>query len=271
MVALKVITHRQLLNSWRSLDVVFARAMQTVLLAIIHTLYFTPLRNSQIGISNRLGLVQVVLNMYFVGFINNQSLYPIERDLFYKEYKDDIYGTCEFSVSYLINELPIEILPCFFFAALIVFGPGLPRNAGMFFSMFLTSFISMNCGESLGILVNSVVKHLGLAANVLGSIIMFALFMGGTMSLNMPPFFKGWNYINPMKYAVGICAELGFRNQVFDCPGNSDCPLSTGEKVLLAYNLELNVPRYFAAFVGCLVVYRVLATVAVYVKVRYFI
>ena len=91
------------------------------------------------------------------------------------------------------------------------------------------------------------------------------------MCREIAPFFKGWYYISPMKYAVGICAELGFRNQVFDCPGNSDCPLSTGEKVLLAYNLELNVPRYFAAFVGCLVVYRVLATVAVYVKVRYFI
>lgn len=271
MVALKVITHRQLLNSWRSIDVIFARAMQTILLAIIHTLYFSPLRNSQIGISNRLGLVQVVLNMYFVGFINNQSLYPVERDLFYKDYKDEIYGTCEFSVSYLINELPTEILPCFFFAALIVFGPGLPRNAAMFFSMFLTCFVSINCGESLGILVNSIVKHLGLAANVLGSIIMFAIFMGGTMSLNMPPFFKALNYINPMKYAVGICAELGFRNQVFNCPGNADCPLSTGEKVLQAYNLELNVPHYLAAFVGCLVVYRILATVAVYVKVKYFI
>ncbi len=43
------------------------------------------------------------------------------------------------------------------------------------------------------------------------------------------------------------------------------------KRFLPQHNLELNVPRYFAAFVGCLVVYRVLATVAVYVKVRYFI
>lgn len=155
-VALKAITSRQFLNSWRSFDIIIARAFQTIFLAIVHTVYFTPLRNNQDGISNRLGLVQEVLNLYFVGLINNISLYPVERDLFHKEYKDGIYGTLEFSISYLLNELPIEILSCLFFAALVVFGPGLPREVGVYFSMFLTGFVAVNCGESLGTVVNSI-------------------------------------------------------------------------------------------------------------------
>lgn len=112
---------------------------------------------------------------------------------------------------------------------------------------------------------------MGLASNVLASIVMFGVFMGGTMSLKMPPFFQAWNYINPMKYAVGICAMLGFQHEKFSCGGLADCPLDTGKKVLEAYNLILNVPHYFAAIIACLVIYRFVATLSIYIKVRYFV
>lgn len=109
------VTNRQLLTSFRSKDSIISRIGQTVFLTIVHTLFFAPLKNTQDGINNRLGLIQEVLNLYFVGFVNNISLYPFERDLFYQEYRDGIYGVTEFGISYLLNELPTEIIPCFFF------------------------------------------------------------------------------------------------------------------------------------------------------------
>lgn len=264
-----VIVARQFRNSLRSGDVLFARAFQTVLLAIIHALYFSPLKNNPDGISNRLGLVQEVLNIYFVGLINNVTLFPIERDIFYLDYSDGIYGPVEFSASYLLNELPMEIVPCLFFAAMVVFVIGLPRTPGMFFAMFFASFVSTNCGESLGIFVNSIFDHLGLAMNLLSTLVILAVFMGGTMSINMPKFFKAWNYLNPMKYAVGVCANLGFEDQHFKCPGGAaTCDLDSGENVLRYYHLKGSLRGYFGGLVACLFIYRIIAVAMLYIKVK---
>ncbi|KAK6465476.1 ATP-dependent ABC transporter [Scheffersomyces coipomensis] len=271
-VTFSTIAERQILTSYRSRDVVISRAGQTIFLTIVHTLFFAPLRNSEEGISNRLGLIQEVLNLYFVGLVNNITLYPTERNLFYQEYKDGIYGVLEFSGSYLINELPTEIIPCLFFSSMIVFVCGLPRNPGMFFSMFATGFVSINCGESLGIMVNSCFKHLGVATNLLSNLVILAIFMGGTMSLHMPPFFRGINFISPMKYAVGICAELGLRGQIFTCSPDDggDCILNTGEQVLEYYGLNNNIGASFGGLIACLIIYRLIAIASIYIRVKYY-
>ncbi|CAK9438539.1 uncharacterized protein LODBEIA_P27630 [Lodderomyces beijingensis] len=265
-----VVAERQFVTQFRSKDSILSRVGQTIFLTIIHTLFFAPLRNSQDGISNRLGLIQEVLNLYFVGLVNNISLYPFERNLFYQEYKDGIYGVTEFGISYLLNELPTEIIPCFFFAAMIVFVCGLPRNASMYFAMFATGFVSINCGESLGIFVNSIFTHMEIATNVLSTIIIIAIFMGGTMSLHMPHFFKALNYLSPMKYAVSICANLGFENQTFKCDAEGDCSLRTGQDVLDYYNLEANIGAMFGGLFACFVLYRAIAIASIYVRVKWF-
>ncbi|KAI5960485.1 hypothetical protein CANMA_003997 [Candida margitis] len=264
------VTNRQFLTSFRSKDSIISRIGQTIFLAIVHTLFFAPLKNTQDGINNRLGLIQEVLNLYFVGFVNNISLYPFERDLFYQEYKDGIYGVSEFGISYLLNEFPTEIIPSFFFAALIVFVCGLPRNAAMYFAMFATGFVSINCGESIGIFFNSIFKHMEVATNVLSNLIIIAVFMGGTMSLHMPNFFKAMNYLSPMKYAVSICANLGFKSQMFSCGSTGECSLQTGHDVLSYYNLEANIGAMFGGLFACLVVYRLLAIGSIYVRVKWF-
>ncbi|ABN65679.2 ATP-dependent ABC transporter [Scheffersomyces stipitis CBS 6054] len=268
-VTFPAIASRQVLTSYRAKDVVISRAGQTIFLTIVHTLFFAPLRNTQDGISNRLGLIQEVLNLYFVGLVNNITLYPFERNLFYQEYKDGTYGVFEFSISYLLNELPTEIVPCLFFSALIVFVCGLPRTAGMFFSMFATGFISINVGESLGIMVNSCFNHMGVAVNILTNFVILAIFMGGTMSLHMPPFFKGINYISPMKYAVGICAKLGFTDQLFEC-NVEQCSLNTGADVLSYYNLDNDLGAMFAGLIACVVIYRLVAVASIYIRVKYY-
>lgn len=269
-IRFRTIFRRQVLSSIRSRDALIARATQVLALGIIHALYFAPLRNSEAGVSNRLGLIQEVLNFYFIGLINNFALYPVERELFYQEYKDGIYNSLEFQLSYFINESVVELVTCLVFSAFVVFVVGMPRNAGMYFSMFFVCFVAINCGESLGIMVNSIFDHLGLAINVLSTLMIMAIFMGGTMSLYMPVVFRAFNYVNPLKYAVGICAELSLRGQEFDC-GAAGCSLDTGTAVLKYYGLESYLPGFFGGIVACFVVYRVISLWVCWVKVRYFV
>lgn len=266
------ITRRQFVNSLRSLDILFSRGFQVVLLAITHTLFFAPLRNTAAGIDNRLGLVQEVLNLYFVGLINNIALFPTEREIFYQEYRDGVCGPFEFNLAYLVNEVPLELISCAFFSILVVFGVGLPRNASMLFGMLATCFISVNVGDSLGIIMNSIFRHTGMATNFLANLVTVGFFMGGTMSIQLPPFFQAWNYLSPMRYAVLICTKLGFQNQNFACGSEAEsCTLRTGREVLKHYNLENNLGVSLGGLVACLVMYRVIAIGAVYMRVRWFV
>ncbi|KAI5954650.1 hypothetical protein KGF54_002426 [Candida jiufengensis] len=270
LTILYTLTVRQFLTTWRSIDILFSRIFQVILLGVVHVMFFTPLKNNQAGIVNRLGLIQEVLNLYFIGLINNISLYPKEREIFYQEYKDGLYGVKEFTLSYLINELPGEIIPTLIFSALIVFAIGLPRNAAMYFGMTFACFVCINIGESLGIIMLSIFDHLGVATNILGTIMTIAVFMGGTMSLQMPIFFRAWNWINPLKYAVGITAKLGFSNQKFECD-TTNCLLDTGEKVLHYYKLNHNLKVYFGALIICLFIYRFIAIFILTIRVKIFL
>lgn len=268
--AFKTVCRRQFIVSIRAFDVLLARLWTVVSLAIVYSLFFTPLRNTPDGISNRLGLTRNITDMYFCGLINNLGLYPSQRDLFHQEYRDKTYGSVVFGAAYLCVELPFEIISSAFFSAMIVFVIGLPRTAEMYFSLFFCAFASISCGEASGIFFNSVFQHMGLVTNILNLVFTIAIIMGGTMSLQMPLFFRGWNWINPAKYVVEICTDYAFRGQTFECDGIS-CSLSTGEAVLRLYGMDAYLPALFAALTACLVLYRAVAFGAIYVRAKWFL
>lgn len=264
------IMKRQTLATFRTPDVLFTRGFQGVALAIFYTLFFAPLKNQRDGVDNRLGLIQSLLNMYFVGLLNNVSLYPVERGIFYQEYKDGIYGSVQYCLAYFINEVPFEVFQCILFLALCVFGIGMPRTVSMFFVNLLTMFVTVNCGELVGLMWNLLFDHLGFATNLMSICLLFAVFMGGTMSMHLPGFFQGINWINPMKYVVRCNALLIFENQEFHC-GDIPCQFDRGAQVLSYFDLNGNLAKNIGAIIACLVAYRVVAIMLCVVKVNYFI
>lgn len=270
-VCFSPVLERQFKVIMRNPEVLFCRLGQPCGVSVIHALYFAPLKNNVESISNRLGLIQNVMNMYYVGFLNNMALYPAEKFTFYQEYQDDVYSTTTFMLCYLLNELPFEILCSFIFSIFLVLVIGLPRNPQMFFSMFYLGFVVMNCGESIGIMFNTVFDHLGIATNLLSAVLTIGIFMAGTMSLDMPVLFEAFNYINPLSYAVKALAQVGFKGQTFECSGGGDeCVLDTGEAVLDQYNLVSNYAVNMGVIAAILVMYRIVAVVVLEIKVRYF-
>lgn len=259
---------RQFKVMFRTEGVLMARGGQCVLLGIVHALYFAPLKNTSESISNRLGLIQDVLNLYFVGFFNNLSLYPVERDTFYHEYKDNLYSEFQFMLAYFVNEVPIEACSTFILSCFIVLVIGLPRTPAMFFSMWYSCLLCVNCAESVGILFNTIFDHIGMSVNILSNLLVVGIFMGGTMSLNMPVLFKAFNYISPLKYAVLILSQLGFEGQVFECVGTDSCSLSTGEQVLEQYNLTSTLWVNYVALLAIFIVYKLVAYVAICIRMR---
>lgn len=138
------------------------------------------------------------LLVYFVGLVQNVTLYPLERDVFYRvsggvfrgalifcrstppqEYADRAYSVNSFFFVYLVLEIPFEIGSGLLFSLLLV-AVDLQRTVAMYFLTALVSFCIVNCGESLGIIFNTLITdNTGFAINITSSVISIATMMAG--------------------------------------------------------------------------------------------
>ncbi|SPO07611.1 related to A.gambiae ATP-binding-cassette protein [Cephalotrichum gorgonifer] len=261
--ALPLLLHRAIINFRRQPPLIIARIMQVVSLGLIFSLFFAPMDDDFFSVQNRMGFVQQVGAFYFVGMLQNVAVYPAERDVFYREYDDGVYGAEAFLAGYTILEVPCEIVSCLIFGVLAVFAVGLPRTVELYFASAFCCFGIVSCGESIGIMFNTVFSHTGFAVNLTSVVLSVATCMGGILSTDMPPFLEGVNYLSPVRYATRALGPFSLRGVRFRCDEEhmlgGSCILGTGEDALDLYKLNVDPVVNIAALAGCVVVYRVLA------------
>ena len=155
----------------------------------------------------------------------------------------------------------------------------------MYFLTTLVSFCLVNCGESLGIIFNTlIVNSTGFAFNVTTALILIPMAMTGEhfphiilnfasemriqglSSLDMPKFLEGVNYISPLKYAAASLSIKTFTNFNFTCTDtqklpDGNCPIQTGQQALSLLKLNTSLAPNIGALVAVTVVYRVVAWV----------
>ncbi|KAI4249860.1 MAG: hypothetical protein LQ352_005525, partial [Teloschistes flavicans] len=186
--AFPLLVHRSFLNFRRSPPALIARTTQVLGFAVILTLFFAPLQSNTYSIQTRLGFVQEIAALYFVGMLQNVAVYPTEKAVFYREHDDGAYGVAAFFLQYTLLEIPFEIVTSLLFALLAVIAAGLPRTAPLFFVVAFNCFAIVNCGESVGIVFNTLFAHTGFAVNLTSVVLSLATIMGGIMSLDIPAF-----------------------------------------------------------------------------------
>jgi hypothetical protein len=161
-------------------------------------------------------------------------------------------------------ELPFEVFTSLVFAVLGDLAVGMPRTAQVFFIMAYCVFCIVNCGESLGIIFNTLFDHAGFAINVTSIFLSLAQIMAGSMSINMPAVLRALNYLSPLRYALAVLAQYAFRGIRFTCNvaqrlPNGNCPQTTGEEVLRLYKLDTGVKLNLMALGIATIVYRLVA------------
>lgn len=262
--AFPLVAKRAWINISRQPDLMLGRIMQNVGFAIILGIYFAPLKTGYTSIQTRLGYVQEVAPLYFIGMLQNVAVYPNERDVFYREHDDRAYSVEAFLLQYTLIESIFCVATSLIFPAITVMGVGLHRTVKMYFIMALNDFCIVSCGESIGILFNTFFEHSGFAVNLTSIILSLSQTMGGTMSLNIPSFLQAFNYLSPVKYCVGNIATYSLRGVVFTCTDyerlpNGQCPIQTGEQALKQFNLEKDANIYLIGLALCAVIYRLIA------------
>ncbi|KAG8157735.1 hypothetical protein KVR01_012397 [Diaporthe batatas] len=265
LTSFPLLLHRATINFRRQPPLILARLMQVVGLAVVLTAFFAPLKSDYTSVQNRVGFVQQVSSFYFVGMLQNVAVYPAERDVFYREHDDGTYGVEAFLLTYTTLELPFEILSTLIYGILGDLAVGFPRTAEMYFVCVFSCFGIVSCGESLGIMFNTLFSdHTGFAVTLTSILLSVANIMAGIMSIDMPRLFDAFNYISPCRYAVRALAPVSLRGQRFSCDADQtlpdgSCVLGTGEQVLDLYKLNVDVVVNIAALAGIVVGYRVVA------------
>lgn len=96
-----------------------------------------------------------------------------------QEHAERAYSVDSFFFTYLILEIPFEVASGLLFSVLL-FAVNLQRTVSMYFLTTLVSFCIVNCGESLGIIFNTlIIDSTGLTFNITMSLILIALTMSG--------------------------------------------------------------------------------------------
>jgi hypothetical protein len=199
-----------------------------------------------------------------VGMLQNIAVYPMERDIFYREHADGCYDVSTFLLSYTLLEVPFTILSSLVFGVLAAFPVNLKRTPTVFLVASLNSFCVVSCGESIGIMFCTIFSsHVGFALNITSILLSISTIMSGVMSLNIPGFLQALNHLSPLKYQVANTAVYAMRGQTFGCTKAQEvdglCPIRTGEQVLRLYNLNKNPGMNLMALGITTVVYRVVA------------
>ncbi|KAK4693851.1 hypothetical protein P7C71_g3623, partial [Lecanoromycetidae sp. Uapishka_2] len=270
-IAFPLLLHRSFINFRRNPPSIVARTTQVLGYSICVTLFFAPLKSDYYSVQTRLGFIQEFAPLYFVGMLQNVAVYPDEKAVFYHEHEDNAYSVEAFFLQYTLAEIPFEILTSLLFAILTVLAAGLHRSASLLFIVAFNAFCIVNCGESVGIIFNTLFDHTGFAVNVTSVVLSLAQIMGGVMSLNVPPFLQAFNHLSPIKWAIGNLGPYTLRGVKFTCTEsqllpNGQCPVNTGEDALDLYNLNGNAGLNLLALGICLVVYRMLAYVLLKAK-----
>ncbi|KAL0937010.1 ABC efflux transporter [Colletotrichum truncatum] len=264
--AFPILLHRGLINFRRQPPLLVARVMQVVSLGVVLALFFAPVKNDFFSVQNRMGFVQEIAALYFVGMLQNVAVFPAERDVFYREDDDGVYSVEAFLAAYSVLEFPFEVISCLIFGVLGTFAVGLPRTVPMYFSCVFACFGIVSCGESVGIMFNTLFNHTGFAVNIISVFMSVANTMAGIMSIDMPQLYKIFNYLSPIKYATRAVAPYSLEGVLFTCNDeqrlpNGRCPIETGEEVLDLYKFNVDPKVNIAALAGCVIIYRLVAWV----------
>lgn len=263
-IAFPLLLHRSFINFRRNPPSIIARTTQVLGFSVILTLFFAPLKSDYYSVQSRLGFIQEFASLYFVGMLQNVAVYVDEKQVFYSEHDDNAYSIEAFFVQYTVAEIPFEILTALLFALLTVLAAGLPRSATLFFVVAFNCFAIVSCGESIGIIFNTLVSHTGFAVSLISVLLSVAMVMGGVMSLNIPSFLQAFNHLSPIKWSIGNLAPYSLQGVTFTCTdfqrlATGACPIETGDQVLALYGLDHDRRLNLLALALCVVVYRALA------------
>lgn len=120
VIVYPVLLKRSYLGFKRRPNVVVTKIMQVTSAGITLALFYSRLGNDYAAIQNRVGYIQQLTPIVFIGLLvllsvsvltkNNIAVYPDERNIFYREHEDGAYEVEPFFLTYFTFEILLECI-----------------------------------------------------------------------------------------------------------------------------------------------------------------
>ncbi|KAI9099904.1 P-loop containing nucleoside triphosphate hydrolase protein [Phlyctochytrium arcticum] len=237
-----VLINRSFVNLHRQIHLMATRMMQALALGVILTLYFARLKYDQLSVQSRFGFLQQGGPLIFIGMLNCIAVFPREINLMRLEYRDNIYGVTSFFVSYLVNEVPFEIVTSILYTMLAVYAIGLQTGVSRVLSYCYVTFCLINTGESIGIAFCALVQSIGFSVQVMSTFISLQVMMSGFLSVKMPGFLDKINYASIARWMARLTAKQEFEGLQFSCTEadvqGGTCYYRTGDDAMALLGFE---------------------------------
>lgn len=278
--SLSILLNRSILNLSRQPMLCSARLSQGIFFALILCAFYAPVGDNQNAIQNIIGNLYELTALCFIGMLSCIAQFPMERNVFFREYADGTYSALSFYLAYFVIAIPFVFICALLVAVLMTHGIGLLPTAEGFVLFSGMLFVMLFFGECIGVMFCSAFLHIGFSVNIMSMCISIFNMMVGFVAPDMPAFFVYAGNFSPVKWAAIVLANAVLDGQQFSCSSeeqtaDGSCPLSTGEDVLELYSMEYGSGKYsdqrFYILMTVLltVVYFVLTFVVIRLKVLY--
>jgi hypothetical protein len=162
---------RSLLNMKRQPIIMLTKISQGVAFALILCCFYAPLKSNQISIQNRIGILFQMTLICFIGMVNCIAIFPVERNVFYREYIDGGYSVLAFLLSYYILLFPLLLLTSILIGILLSYAVGLKSSVDGFFLFSFVAFCYLFVGECIGVMFCAIFDDVGVSVNFMGATI----------------------------------------------------------------------------------------------------
>lgn len=197
------------------------RIVQVLFIATFFMMLFWQLDpvnpKDAVSIQNRLGaLFFVSINMFIMYFQTSVALFPVERDIFLKEFDSGLYSLIPYFFAKIIIDLPLTALFPMLFSSIVYYAVSFYSPVEHFFFFMLGTVLMCWMAVLFGIFIGSIVSDANVAIEIAPMIFVpMILFSGYTTNTeNIVIVLKGLEYLSPVRYAFEFFVhnEFGWRD-----------------------------------------------------------
>lgn len=270
---LGILIRREMLNSSRDPMLTRAKAVQTLILALIVGLLYW-----QVDVDSK--YVQNVSGFLFFVCVNQSfgSLFPVAqafikaRAVFQREHEAGTVRVGTFFIAKNLSELPNQILFPFIFTTIAYWMAGVLDNGAAYIWTAVIVVMCANVAVSLGYAISCVAPSMEVALALMPVIILPFMLVGGlfTSAESVPVGFRWLQYLSWFNWAFKALAHSVFsRVGALPCAdGSTTCPLNSGANVMKYMFEDSNFGREIGILLAMIVGYRILAYLALYLRTR---
>lgn len=265
-IALPVVLDRTFRNTWRQPDIFWTRWTQAPILAICFFIFFLRLPNGPAGAQDRIGIVaECTASVAFVGFLNLAALYPMEKTVFFHDYKSagGRYSSATFITAFTIFAIIPEFISALIPSVIMNVATGMRTNARIYFEFAVAVWVQLSFGESIGIAFASFFDTMGLSVSLVSVFLSVAAQASSVLSASIAKFLQDIAWVFPMKYGARVQLINEMRGMVFDCPPETivsgECTAATGDQVLELFGFQDNTWHLVLISVAVTIGYRIAA------------